>query len=685
MAAAELVLPVLTVTSGLQLLRLMVSTVVGVYRDRLGASLAGLALFAGCVVALGLLAAPVARLLGRGRALVVSAAGVALVRLALQLVPDAVVRWLLAPVGVVLFLWFVPLWLRRDGRGFGLALLAGLAVDTALAGLFGSWDYAWSITAWTVALAAVLAGAALWALVRLPDPDPPGSPDRRLAAVLPLAGIGPALFLHALVWQNLGWQAVLGGRSPLQAFALVMAANLAALAVGTAVALAGEPRTAVVVTALAGLAVAVAIAEDAAVAAGLLGQAATAVLVVVIVRRATEPAPGPEGRDQLGWVVAAWTAGMGLFILLVFAYYAAYDMVLPGGNRPLLYVAGGLLGLAGAIARWVGGERTLSAKGRRPRATEPAGSVRAGSVRAEPVRAGSVRAGMGSADDGSDRAGAGSAGLVPVGVGVALLLAPALAWVTAPAPVLGSLGRAGPDGAVRVLSYNLHFGFDVRGWSDLEGVARAIEATGAEVVGLQEVSRGWYVNGSTDMLAWLQRRLRMPHARFAGASDAVWGNAVLSRYPIVGGEVVRLPREGRPLARSALRVSIDLGAGRRLDVVATHLHHTEGPDGARVRLAQLPRLLELAAGRPATVLLGDFNAEPGSAEIARLRAAGLTDAFLAGGGRRADELTWPSDRPDRRIDYLWLSPDLAASGFAATDGTASDHRGVAVTVRPATG
>ena len=54
---------------------------------------------------------------------------------------------------------------------------------------------------------------------------------------------------------------------------------------------------------------------------------------------------------------------------------------------------------------------------------------------------------------------------------------------------------------------------------------------------------------------------------------------------------------------------------------------------------------------------------------------------MAGGGGRADELTWPSDRPERRIDYLWLSPDLAASGFAATDGTASDHRGIAVTVR----
>ncbi|HVG64669.1 MAG TPA: hypothetical protein VND02_01180 [Actinomycetota bacterium] len=196
-AVAGLALPALTVLSGLQLLRLMVATVVSVHRDRLGAPLAGLALFVLLVVGLGFLAAPVARRLGRGHALVVAAAGVALVRLVVQLVPDALARWLLAPAGVVLFLWFVPLWLARgspedrDGRGFGLALLVGLALDTALTGLGGGWDYAWSISAWTVALAVLLAGAALWALAALPDPVP-GPPGRRVAAVLPLAGLGPA-------------------------------------------------------------------------------------------------------------------------------------------------------------------------------------------------------------------------------------------------------------------------------------------------------------------------------------------------------------------------------------------------------------------------------------------------------------------------------------------------------------
>jgi endonuclease/exonuclease/phosphatase family metal-dependent hydrolase len=659
-ALAELALPALTVVSGLQLLRLMVATVVSVYRDRLGAPLAGLALFALVVVGLGFLAAPAARLFGRRGLLVASAAGVAAVRLVVQLVPDAVARWLLAALGVVLFLWFVPAWLARDGRGFGLALLVGLALDTALAGLGGSWDYAWSIGAGTVALAAVLAGAALWALAALPDPagesagrngiaaaeggskPSPERPGRRPWAVLPLAGIGPALFLHALAWQNLGWQAVLGGRSQAQAFLLVMAANLAALAAGTATALAGQVRWPALGTALAGLAVAVALGQEATVAACVLGQAAAAVLLVTIVGRATVPGEdgGRPGRPALGAVAAAWTAGMGLFVLLVLVYYAAYDVVLPAGNGYLPALAATLLGLAGVLA--MRGRRLQDRPARRPSWRD----------------------------------------LAPVGLGVVLLLAPALFWVTAPGPVAAAPdGGAGPARPVRVMSYNLHFGFDVAGWSDLEATARAIEATGAEVVGLQEVSRGWYVNGSTDMLAWLQRRLRMPYARFAGASDPIWGNAVLSRYPIVAGQVVRLPREGVPLRRNALRVELDLGAGRRLRVVVTHLHHLEGPDGARVRLAQVPRLLDAVAGRPATVLMGDLNAEPGSAEVALVRRAGLTDAFAAAGGGPDDELTWRSDRPDRRIDYIWLSGDLAATRFVATTGTASDHRGIAVTVR----
>ena len=705
---AELALPALTVTFGLQLLRLMIPTVVSVYRDRLGAPLVNLALFAFGTFLLGFLAAPVARLLGARRTLALAAGGVAVVRLVLQLVPDALARWLLAPVGVVLFLWFVPLWIGSRGppsgtrrAGFALALLLGLALDTALHGLFGTWDYAWSLRPVPIALTALLTAAVLFALVRLAPPAAPtragapvalavargggggertgGAPPasgggagarpqagprdggrgvagggaggvgelatagarawRGAGDVLPLVGVGPALFLYALVWQNLGWQSVLGGQPPARAFLLVMLANLAALAAGVAAARApgGRAGWRVTATAVAGLVVAVLLGERATVAACLLGQAAAATLLVAILGRAARPGPG------LAAVSAAWNLGMLVFVLLVFLYYAAYDVRLPFGNQVLPPVAAGLLALAGIGAARPAPDPGLDA------------DLARWDGRADPDRP----------------------GWLPLWVGVALLLAPAAFWATTPSPV--PAGRPGPP--VRVMSYNLHFGYDVEGWSDLEATARTIEAGGADVVGLQEVSRGWYLNGSTDMLAWLQQRLRMPYARFAGASDAIWGNAILSRHPIADSGMVRLPRAGVPLARNYLWAELDLGGGR-LRVVVTHLHHVEGPEGARVRLAQLPRLLEGVAGRRATVLLGDFNAEPDSREVAVLRAAGLVDAFQAVGGAAADEPTYSSDRPERRIDYLWLSPDLRASGFQATTTTASDHRGVMVTITP---
>jgi endonuclease/exonuclease/phosphatase family metal-dependent hydrolase len=144
--------------------------------------------------------------------------------------------------------------------------------------------------------------------------------------------------------------------------------------------------------------------------------------------------------------------------------------------------------------------------------------------------------------------------------------------------------------------------------------------------------------------------------------------------------VVRLPRAGVPLRRNFVWALIDLGGGQTLRVITTHLHQVEGPAGAPARLDQMPRLLAGWARSSATVVMGDINATPESREVAMLRAAGLRDAWSVAGSPPAEELTYASNRPYERIDYFWLSPDLRASAFTATITTASDHRGIAVTL-----
>jgi hypothetical protein len=238
---SEVALPAVTVALGLELLRLEFVAVTGVYQERLDGPLVGAAAIELGTLALGLLAPLVCRALGLRRCLAATAGGVALTRLAVQLVPSASARLLLTPVGVVLLLWFVPAYLaatrgRPAGRWFGPSLLAGLAIDTALHGAWGTWDHAWTLSPAAVALTAAPAATVFLALRRFPAGDPPEARDPSLAAALPLAGLGAALFLHALLWQNVARQTVLLGQPQQRVFLLVMLANGLALAAAAATA-----------------------------------------------------------------------------------------------------------------------------------------------------------------------------------------------------------------------------------------------------------------------------------------------------------------------------------------------------------------------------------------------------------------------------------------------------------------
>jgi endonuclease/exonuclease/phosphatase (EEP) superfamily protein YafD len=69
---------------------------------------------------------------------------------------------------------------------------------------------------------------------------------------------------------------------------------------------------------------------------------------------------------------------------------------------------------------------------------------------------------------------------------------------------------------------------------------------------------------------------------------------------------------------------------------------------------------------------GDFNSEPGSAVVSRLRDSGLRDAWTECG--RGEGFTYPADRPTKRIDYVFLSGTLRCTAAEVLDTQVSDHR-----------
>ena len=224
------------------------------------------------------------------------------------------------------------------------------------------------------------------------------------------------------------------------------------------------------------------------------------------------------------------------------------------------------------------------------------------------------------------------------------------------------------DRPLRVMTFNIHSGFGSAGRHNPEAIAKAIEDSGADVIALQEVSRVRLLDGGTDLAGWLSRRLEMPFL-FYGEEEPIWGNAILSRFPILQFGHGRLPDEGALISRGYLWAEIDLGGEIPLLLIATHLHHIEADH--EVRLSQIPVLLDLWGGRPVTVLLGDLNAEPDWEEMKLIYDAGLVDSGLETGG--GDEFTWPAVEPNKRIDWIWHTADLVAVRVEVSQTLASDH------------
>jgi endonuclease/exonuclease/phosphatase family metal-dependent hydrolase len=168
------------------------------------------------------------------------------------------------------------------------------------------------------------------------------------------------------------------------------------------------------------------------------------------------------------------------------------------------------------------------------------------------------------------------------------------------------------------------------------------------------------------------------------------GLAVLSRFPLQKFAAIPLPEPGG-LQQHAAHTVVAAPAGS-LDLLVIHL--TPRSEAAQLAaIEQLRSYLDsLPPGRP-RVVAGDFNCTPESAPIQALSSAWppLRDAW---GEARQDDpgFTMPAEGPVVRIDYLFLSPQLAATAATVLGGEpdadgfyASDHRGVAVTVRNAPG
>jgi endonuclease/exonuclease/phosphatase family metal-dependent hydrolase len=230
-----------------------------------------------------------------------------------------------------------------------------------------------------------------------------------------------------------------------------------------------------------------------------------------------------------------------------------------------------------------------------------------------------------------------------------------------------ALRQPAKGGEIRAATYNVHYGYDSTWHLSLEAQADTIEASGADVVALQEVDTGRPTSYMVDEAVWLGRRLGM-NSVYLPTVEHLTGIALLSRYPILDARTQLLPSDLEQTG--VIWASLDTG-GAPVNAFSIWLGLTPAE-----RARQLDAALPFLAAHPGPAVFGgDFNATPDTPVYARIQGAGFEEPFLVQG--LGAPPTSPSTGPYERIDYVWLR-DLTPVDATVPVSSASDHRPVVV-------
>lgn len=242
-----------------------------------------------------------------------------------------------------------------------------------------------------------------------------------------------------------------------------------------------------------------------------------------------------------------------------------------------------------------------------------------------------------------------------------------------------------PLDSIRVGTYNIHAGFNEFFYFDLDGIARTIQQSGADVVLIQQAEIGRLTSYGVDEVLWLARRLGMG-ARFFPTTEGLQGLAVLSRVEIVNDEGVLLTSSGSQTGLQRIQIRPDEGVitlyNTRLEYLLEATEDRSVAEQQQDQQLQLNEIFGLLNSRFANDKLGrllvggTFNNIPDSPIGDQMRNAGFIDPF-AGTGLPSElsATLWRTGYPKVQFDYLWLwQRSLVPVGANTVNTNASDHR-----------
>ncbi|MBQ7059636.1 MAG: endonuclease/exonuclease/phosphatase family protein [Firmicutes bacterium] len=207
---------------------------------------------------------------------------------------------------------------------------------------------------------------------------------------------------------------------------------------------------------------------------------------------------------------------------------------------------------------------------------------------------------------------------------------------------------------------------------DYDSFADAIRSIDADIMGINESFGQESIFAELPQARIIAEKLGY-HWYFAPALHVsgmgLYGNSLLSRYPILNArsvpipDPIRLPQYKHYETRCVLLAEVEIEAGP-LTLAVTHFGLN--PDEQQMALQTVQSLIRTER----FILMGDLNVTPENSILVPIRERLYDTAEKLKEGT----LSFPSDHPDRKIDYIFVSHDIDVSDADIPAITVSDHR-----------
>ena len=231
-----------------------------------------------------------------------------------------------------------------------------------------------------------------------------------------------------------------------------------------------------------------------------------------------------------------------------------------------------------------------------------------------------------------------------------------------------------------IVSYNIHHGEGMDELYSAIRIARTLEQYKPDLIALQEVDMGTNRTEGDFQLDIIANHLGMFHV-FGKTIDYLggeYGNAILSKYPIISTQNTDISPDITSERRGLLRATIDIGF-RTLKFYSTHFGIMDEEQAYHSK--RLGKVFKLSMNKEPVIFCGDLNAEPYSVQLTP-----LMNQFVDIGTRfRTTANTYPTPLMTRRIDYILINDQVEPFYYSVPVDTlsviASDHLPVVAKVR----